>query len=144
MIARPLFIMILCLISFSPLHASHTLTIESASQIKNYQPIFMPVYDSNKKLKIAIRSYEKAKTHYLLVVDSDTLTTQVIAANTAKSFLSNQKAKMPDSLKKTPYVQALYRYTAPPYKLHNHGAIAALYKTKDVFLTIDMCPSSKH
>lgn len=117
-------------------------------EINNYIPIFLPLYDNYNQLKIAIRSYDKAQIPHLVLVDPYTLKTQVAQAATTKSILGASKTlpvfiSLPPTLNNTPYINALQKYVLPPYKLQNYGAAAALYKTNGVFLTIDMCPSTK-
>jgi hypothetical protein len=47
------------------------------------------------------------------------------------------------SLQETPYLKALTRYSSAPYVLQNYGLIQSERPVHGMFLTIDMCPSSK-
>ncbi len=114
--------------------------------INDYQAIFTPGYDQQGHLKIAIRQYMQNHQAYFLVVDPYTLATQVIDRNALTvGSTSNGKStgSLPELVRSTPYVKALYRYTSPPYPLANAGLTAAPNPENGKFLTIDMCPSKK-
>lgn len=117
------------------------------SEINNYSPIFMPLYDTHKQLKIAIRSYENNSIRYFVIVDPYTLKTQVVTANATQPYPYEDKGSAGGfpvlAFAHTPYLQALHQYTSSPYKLQNYGAISSSHPTKGVFLTVDMCPSTK-
>jgi hypothetical protein len=122
--------------------------VSEQSKINNYTQIFLPLYDSYNQLKIAIRSYDQASLQYFLLVDPYSLKTQVTPVAATKPASLPNKANseyvpIPSILTHTPYIVALQKYNLPPYKQENYGATAALFKTDSVFLTVDMCPSTK-
>lgn len=114
-------------------------------KITSYTPVFRTFYEKDSSLKIAIRSFEQESIRHLLVVDPYTLKTQVVKATDIPALALAIEKIEPSSypLTNTPFIQALTKYNAPPYKLQNYGATAALYQLDGVFLTIDMCPSKK-
>lgn len=117
--------------------------------ILDYHSIFIPGYDADGNYEIAIRMYYKENTPYFLVVNSVTLQTKVIQAadfrarSKSKDTQVTPKYYTMDSLKKTPYLTALSKYSSPPYLLTNQGLTHAQGAVNGMFLTIDMCPSSK-
>ena len=50
---------------------------------------------------------------------------------------------IPKEILKTPYLKSLNVYSKAPYLLQNYGLIKANHPVEGLFLTIDMCPSSK-
>ncbi len=131
-------LLVLAFVASHPVQASIT-----QATIKQYKQILVPVYDSEHQLKIAIRSYTQRSTRYFLVVDPHTLKTQTLKVKSTQPFIpSGPKATRP-SVDETSYIKMLHRYTAPPYKLQNDGASSAAYKKDGVFLTVDLCPSTK-
>lgn len=123
--------------------------ISENPKINNYVPIFQLLYDSHAQPKVAIRSYERDRVKYFLAVDPYSLETQIIMAATTTPISPPEGTQIkqivtPSSLlEDSPFLTALERYNLPPYKLQNYGATSALYETAGMFLTIDMCPSTK-
>ncbi len=122
----------------------------SLQAITDYHQTFIPLYDKKSQLKIAIRMYEINTTLYYLVVDPNTFTTETSPATdfTLRKIPSLQTVNKPghfswQAVQQTPYMQALMHYTAPPYKLQNYGVIHADHVVDGMFLTADMCPSTK-
>lgn len=118
--------------------------------IINYQETFFPNYDKQGKLQIAIRTYNMGSDFKLVVVDPYTFETRVADASEFTTRNFNPTPANPTGLfnfkelEQTPYVKALKRYTDPPYLIENYGIKNAASLVKGVFLTIDMCPSSKN
>lgn len=110
------------------------------ADITGYRSIFRPCYDRNGNLEIAIRRYEIDGTPHVMLVNPRTLETSVALTSSLKRFPASGSAAQ---IEATPFIRALDRYTAPPYRLQNHGAIRANHPTKGMFLTVDMCPSRK-
>jgi hypothetical protein len=115
--------------------------------ISDYHPTFIPGYDEQGNLKIAIRLYYLQDTAYFLLVDPDTLTTKVIPIADFKSRKLSSSG-VPGyytmaSLQNTPYLKALQRYSSPPYVLQNYGVTHSQHLINGFFLTVDMCPSGK-
>lgn len=117
------------------------------SPILDYQPTFIPGYDADGKLAIAIRSYSIDNTPYFLLVNPNTLQTSVLPAANFKPRSNNPQAAARyytmAAFKNTPYFQALAKYSSPPYSLQNYGLTHANGNENGMFLTVDMCPSSK-
>jgi hypothetical protein len=115
--------------------------------ITNYHQIFIPCYENNGQLRVAIRMYERKKVPYYLVVDPYSFETNAAPVSSFRS----RKILDPNvpgyftmaELKNTPYVKALLQYTAIPSIQQNYGLIRATNNVDGYFLTIDMCPSVK-
>jgi len=107
--------------------------------VMNYHSVFIPCFDQQDNMQIATRMYYSNNVAYFLLVNPNTLSTQTLAASELK-FRSYFTAR---ELQNTPYIKSLARYTSPSYTLQNYGLIEAEYPAKGMFLTIDMCPSSK-
>jgi len=125
------FLLILIFIS-SPLFAE-SLTIT------DYQPIYRAVIDTSGNLRIAIRQYKRNNVPNLLLVNPVTLETSAVL----KADIDFDCEKSPFNVQNTPFVRALDRYNAPPYKLQNHGMVRAESSVDGMFLTVDMCPSKR-
>jgi hypothetical protein len=110
----------------------------AASQITNYRSIFLPCTDGAGTPKVAIRQYELDAIPQVLLVDSRTFATSV-AQPTSLHWLEPSAAQT----KQTPYYRALVHYTAPPFRLQNGGATRADHGTDGIFVTVDLCPSSR-
>lgn len=140
---------VLLMIMSSILFAEDSSSNPSAnlSKIANYQHIFVPCFDNNGNLQIAIRFYEKKKTPYYLVVNPYTFETSTAPVS---SFRSRRTLDLNvpgyfslAEIQNTPYVKALYRYTATPSREQNAGIVHSENQNVGYFLTIDMCPSVK-
>lgn len=115
--------------------------------ITHYQSIFIPYYNENGSLRIAIRMYFREKIPYLLVVDPYNFSTKLVPAVSTHlkkvchpSYCTEAAI---NKIKETPYAKALLRYTSSPYRLQNYGVVQADNPVDGVFLTIDMCPSRR-
>lgn len=114
--------------------------------IRDYHATFIPGYDTEGQLQIVIRMYYLGETPYFLSVDPLTLQTKIAPAADLKT--RNLRSKTTSgytmaSLQETPYLSALTRYSSAPYLLQNDGLTHSAHPTKGIFLTVDMCPSSK-
>jgi len=107
--------------------------------IDTYRPIFRPVIDRKGTPLIAIRSFRRTSIPCYLLVDPATLITTVAPA----ASVTPQREAVMATLGSTPYLQALQRFTAPPYKLQNHGATRAERPVAGTFVTVDLCPSKR-
>jgi peptidoglycan/xylan/chitin deacetylase (PgdA/CDA1 family) len=107
--------------------------------ISDYRPLFRPGYDSSGVLQIAIREFRRGDQTRLLLVNPVTLATSVAGV------AALDPARQPDEavIRNTPFIKALDRSTAPPYRLQNHGAVRAPLPAEGMFLTVDMCPSTR-
>ena len=111
----------------------------AADTITGYTPIFRAGHDATGTLQIAIRRFQQNGLPRLLIVNPATLAT----ATVKESELDFDRPAPPANLQATPYLRALDRHTAPPYRLQNHGARHADLPVEGFFLTVDMCPSGR-
>ncbi|MBI2411770.1 MAG: polysaccharide deacetylase [Deltaproteobacteria bacterium] len=109
-----------------------------AATISDLRPVFKPYRDSNKKLKIAIRSFKEDGRARLISIDPEIFTTEIVD----EGAIISTDVKIKD-WKGTRFVEALYRYTAPAKGIENQGMRSAEENTGGLFLTIDLCPSTK-
>ncbi len=107
--------------------------------ITGYRSLFKAGRDSSGKVRIAIRQYDIGEVRYLLLVDPLTLNTSAAPAAT----LDFSGPVPEEKLRDTPFIKALDRHTAPPFRLQNHGARRADLPVDGMFLTVDMCPSRR-
>ena len=108
------------------------------AQISEYRVIRQPVTDASRTQLIAIRSYRSDGVAHLLAVDPVTFQSFDLPASGLRPV--RVSADIPGS---TPYLKAVERYTAAPYKLQNGGATRAAAAVDGVFLTVDLCPSRR-
>ena len=108
-------------------------------RIDSYRSLFKPGRDQSGRTRIAIREFRRNAATWYLLVDPMTLES-AIAPESAIDFSG---AAPSQTFKDSPYVRALDRHTAPPFKLQNHGAVHADIHVDGLFLTADMCPSRK-
>jgi hypothetical protein len=114
--------------------------------ISDYQQTFIPCYNKQEELRIAIRCYEKNSEMYFVVVNPYTFATECSPANHFAPRVLPQPDKPPVYFSKagidaTPYRKALLETTSAPYQLINHGKTHSTNPIQGAFLTIDMCPS---
>lgn len=110
------------------------------NEISHYEPVFFTAVDSSGKEFIALRSfYIKNRPDYL-VVDPYTMKTQTVPQSEIKktqNITLNRKGN--------PYLQALNKYTSPPWPLQNQGIKHAQSPLSgSAFMTVDLCPSLRH
>ncbi len=120
--------------------------------ITDYHQTFIPGF-ANDHFQIAIRTYYKDNNAYFLVVNPDTLATYEVPANKFRERRDMTERLNPpryytwERIKSKPYINALLNYTSSPLifeKNKNQGITHAEYATEGMFLTIDMCPSTKY
>ncbi len=121
--------------SILPGHAFH---------ISDYQRTFIPGYDKQGNLLLAIRAFYHDNELNYLMVDPYSFETQIKAAK--KVYLRTKKTSPGyiefSIIKNSPYYRSLIRYTSSN-QLQNQGIKHAQSSVSGMFLTIDMCPSSK-
>lgn len=122
----------------SLLFTSSALAVEG--KITGYQSIFQPCCDSAGELRFAIRRYEFAGKPHVLLVNPRTFETSVAPLASLNTFEAPVGRA---EIQATPFDRALTRYTTPPYRLQNHGAVRADLPVDGMFLTVDMCPSRR-
>lgn len=114
-------------------------------EINNYKQTFIPLYDQDNHFQLAIRMYDSNGEIYFLCVDPNTLQTKVLLAEQAQFRGEDSKGlryfKMEEMIQNTPYMKLLSQFSAPPYKIENHGLIKVVGDIPNVFLTVDLCPS---
>lgn len=113
--------------------------------IHDYHQIWLICYDQYHKPNIAIRQYsvnDATTEFYFLLVDPFTFVTRSVPA---KSVICHADVTDTPELQKMPYLRALAKYSAPPYKWQGYGMKEADHSNaiNGVFLTVDLCPSSK-
>ncbi len=116
------------------------------NQVDHYQRIFLPVYQKDGRLMIAIRVFKMNTIPSFLVVNPANLQTNVAAIH---DFLPRGQAEKDKPgysthwlVTSTPYYQILNRSTAAPYPLENQGLTHTENLPPTQVLTIDLCPSS--
>lgn len=120
------------------LFISAALAVEG--KITGYRSIFQPCYDSAGELRFATRRYEISGRPHVLLVNPRTFETAVAPIASLNAFEAPVGLA---EIQATPFDRALTRYTSPPYRLQNHGAVRAAIPADGVFLTVDMCPSRR-
>lgn len=128
--------------------ASFSVYADELPAIAFYTPTFIPCFDQDNNLLIAIRTYFYNNEPYYLVVNPYTFNTYAAPVSHFKNRRAISDPDVPGyytmtELKATPYVNALIQYTSPPYRLKDYGMIHATHPVEGYFLTIDMCPSAK-
>ena len=116
--------------------------------VRDYQRIFLPVYTSEGDLRIAIRVFKMNELPSFLVVNPQSLETQVLPITDLKMRATSLSKNKPGYLSyrkvaNTRYFQLLNQSTAPPYLLENQGITHANNAGNANVLTIDLCPSIK-
>jgi len=109
-----------------------------AAQITEYRVIRQPVTDAEHRLLVATRSFRADGVPHLLVVDPLTFQSYDLPASQVHAVRVS-----PAALGSTPFLKAVERTTAPPYRLQNGGATRAGRAVEGVFLTVDLCPSRR-
>ena len=109
-----------------------------AAQITEYRVIRKPVRDRQGRVGLAIRSFNSDQVPHLLVVDPATLRSSALPASLL-TFSASDEGR----LGSTPFLKALERYSQPPFRLQNGGAIRAEGEAEGGFLTVDLCPSKR-
>ena len=102
-----------------------------SEDIYNYKVINKEVIYQKSSYTL-IRSFNIGVKIFYLGVDDNSLETKLIDDS---AFILNNKKR------KSRYKTLLLDYTKEPYSLQNYGVKSL--KSKHIFLTIDMCPSSK-
>lgn len=120
------------------LFAMPALAVEG--KITGYRDIFQPCYDGAGELRFAIRRYEASGKPQVLLVNPRTFETAVAPISSLKVFEAPVGLAQ---IRATPFDRALTRYSSPPYRLQNHGAVRADLPVDGMFLTVDMCPSRR-
>lgn len=114
-------------------------SVAAAVKVASYKNIFKPYYGTDKKMRVAIRSFTYGEEKKLLVVDPYTFDTVIADAGSADT-----SGEVPAVLlNKTPFMKALERYASPDGKLQNSGITRGECDTNGFFLTVDLCPSRK-
>ena len=116
--------------------ASH---LPAASQISDYQSVFIPFYNEDGILLAAVRKYSRTDHRHYLVLDPQRF---ALSEMTAEKVLSARPADF-EAWRETTFAQALIRQTSPPYPLQNDGLREAEHPVPGFILTADLCPSQK-
>lgn len=137
------------IISYLLFLGSCTFASDYSNQIENYRKIFTPVYTKDNKIKLAIRSWHNNTNELIyILVDPYSLKTSItpVADLTPYNTKTKVSKDATQQLKDSPYLKALNQYTrCNARQKENCGATRQeITKLNSVFLTIDMCPSSKN
>ncbi len=108
--------------------------IKNLKHITEYQILNQTINYKDTYYTI-LRSFKMENKSFYLIVDDNSLETSIM--NKEKLF---DVFKINSSYKSR-YSKLLKRYTKPPYSLQNYGL--KHISSKNIYLTIDMCPSSK-
>lgn len=109
--------------------------------IKHYKVNYALATQKSEKL-IAIRSFVSEQQKYLLLINPQTLTTEIDLARNYK--LSNLAwGNVQAICRNTAYIKALGLALKNDRNLQNAGIDHAIPKEKGIILTIDLCPSRK-
>jgi hypothetical protein len=138
-IIRVLTLFFLTLLLILLLFGAAASRLPAASQISDYQPVFIPFYDEEGTLLAAIRKFNRADHRHYLVLDPQHF---MLSEMTAENVLSARPAGF-EAWRQTPFSLALIRQTSPPYLLQNDGLREAEHPVPGFFLTADLCPSKK-
>lgn len=130
--------LILCL-------SSHQSLAITKINITDYQATFIPLYDKANNLNIAIRMYNANNIKYFLCINPYSLQTTVLATSQAKYRGDNSSYLSMRDIKNTPYIKLLDQLTkSSANKIENYGINEAKNTANSIYLTIDMCPSTKY
>lgn len=110
--------------------------LSAFASIENYTPIERQIIKDGKSY-LAIREFTNDGDSYFLGVDTESLETFIFKTKETKDDVIG-------SYKSSRYGKLLQKYTAPPYPLQNDGLAHVDDVQNMVFLTSDLCPSSKH
>ena len=110
-----------------------------AALITDYRVVHQPVSAAGGAPQVAIRSFNSDGVARFLVVDPVTMACQDLPA----SQLSFPGASADPLLAATPFLKALDRYNSAPYRLQNGGLTRAESEVDGMFLTVDLCPSTR-
>lgn len=131
-------------------HFDDTIELRKQSNISNYHTIFLPIYGSNNKLTIAIRTFRLNNVPYFLVVEPNSLQTSIVEVNKMQPNDKNHHIINFKDISQTRYYRLLKKTSAPPYLTANYG-IKHLQDTQSIdftdkfnVLSIDLCPTNKH
>lgn len=111
----------------------------AAETVSSYRSVFLPCRGDRGAPLIALRAFRQNGAARYLVVDPRTLATRIVPAASVDFALPPAR----EELATTPYMTALARHTAPPYRLQNQGARHADLPVDGEFLTVDLCPSHR-
>ena len=107
--------------------------------IADYRVTLQWVHVPSGSRFIAVRRFVREGAAYFLLVNPQTFESSVARA----SVVALDGPAAVDDLRETPFGHALLRYTGPPYHLRNYGAIHAMHSVDGMYLTVDLCPTTK-
>lgn len=114
------------------------------SQIKDYHRIFMPVYNSQGELVIAIRVFKQNDIPSILAVNPNTLETQVVSLKSIR--LKNPKQKLSaityQQIQQSRYYNLFFEHINSTQGVENQGIKHAKNNRLNPILSVDLCPST--
>ncbi|WP_419765031.1 MAG: hypothetical protein ACNI28_01220 [Arcobacter sp.] len=130
------YFVIFFVVFFIPLNADIQI---DTSQIKNYI-VKKEFYTQGKNRFMIFRSYTYKENSYFLLINLDSLKTSIIS-NTQKEKLKKSGKSILSNSNYSKLVAKVFKNSSI---LSNAGINKSLHKKKnEIYLTIDMCPSSK-
>ncbi|ATB68543.1 polysaccharide deacetylase family protein [Sulfurospirillum diekertiae] len=110
------------------------LPLSAIEYIKHYE-IFVKQYQENDTLLLVSRRFELSGVTFYLTTNTQTLQTKVLPLDTSKL------TPLDENFSKTPFAQQLNNATALAAK--GGATHATTQKDKAIYLTMDLCPSTK-
>lgn len=113
-------------------------SVVMAMTITGYEAVFLSYRAADSQVRLAIRSFKRDGRPAYLVLDPYGFETAVVDG---PLDLKNPPERK--DWEATPFIKALYRHTAPNDGIANQGLTSAESVRKGVFVTADMCPSTR-
>lgn len=110
------------------------LPLSAVEYIKHYE-IFVKQYQENDTLFLVSRRFELSSVTFYLTTNTQTLQTKVLSLDASKFM------PLDENFSKTPFAQQLNNATALATK--GGATHATTTKDKAIYLTMDLCPSTK-
>lgn len=120
-----------------------TAQLPHTHKVTDYAPVLQPCFsDAGTRRLFALRKFFLHGSEHYLVVDIDTLRTEILSAEHLVLAGGRHASNSGSSVKIiAPYFGAIAFCTMPPYRLHNHGIRGFSQKLKGAVLSADLCPS---
>ena len=122
------------MLAAAPLAASLP-AFAAEADIRNYRPVFFPARTEDGRMLVVIRRFTRGGEPFALTVEPSSLKTKI----RPDAWIVPGGTLDPA----TKYLAGLSAATRPPYPIEDSGLRHALAAVDGLFLTVDMCPSSK-
>jgi peptidoglycan/xylan/chitin deacetylase (PgdA/CDA1 family) len=110
--------------------------------ISDYQRTYVPVYNKDGVLVIAIRMFKRNNVPSFLIVNTQSLKTSVYPMTQIYLQAGKNRGRAAWQIASTRYSQLLERHSSRPYKIQNYGVTHGEDHLSGHILTIDLCPST--